>query len=209
MRNPHRTGRTPRMVYCTVFPMPFIPFWKILSHHMGPTTRWTAAFELSRTENSYGSLGCEFWPWRHRPPPNLLSCCCMRIVGTSMSIIALPGVGNAGMFEKVILWSICGHFVVDLWSICGQFVVIFRSITGRREYGTVPTRPPTCPSIHQNKLTTQRSMIAILHTEDAEARIIATKRQRPLVSWTRRFTNATSAGETLLPDDPSLSLIHI
>ena len=46
-------------------------------------------------------------------------------------------------------------------------------------------------------------MIAILHTEDAEARIIATKRQRPLVSWRRRFNNATSAGEPLLPDDPS------
>ena len=93
--------------------------------------------------------------------------------------------------------------MVDLWSFCGRFVVIFRSITGRREYGTVPTRPPTCPSIHQNKLTTQRNMIAILHTEDAEARIIATKRQRPLVSWRRRFNNATSAGEPLLPDDPS------
>ena len=65
------------MAYCTVFPMPFIPFWKILSHHMGPTTRWTAAFELSRTENSCGSLGCKFWPWRHRPLLNLLSCCCM------------------------------------------------------------------------------------------------------------------------------------
>ena len=59
-----------------------------------------------------------------------------------MSIIALHGVGNAGMFEKVILWTICGHFVVDLWSFCGRFVVIFRSITGRREYGTVPTRLP-------------------------------------------------------------------
>ena len=46
-------------------------------------------------------------------------------------------------------------------------------------------------------------MIAILHTEDAEARSIATKRQRPLVSWRRRFNNATSAGEPLLPDDPS------
>ena len=87
-----------------------------------------------------------------------------------------------------------------MWSFCGRFVVIFRSITGRREYGTVPTRLPCLP--YQNKLTTQ-SMIAILHTEDAEARIIATNRQRPLVSWGRRFTYATSAGERLQPDDPS------
>ena len=93
----------------------------------------------------------------------------------------------------VDLWSICGQFVVNLWSICGQFVVNYRS-KGIR-YGTNWT-----PS---KQTHTQRSMIAILHTEDAEARIIATKRQRPLVSWRRRFNNATSAGEPLLPDDPS------
>ena len=87
----------------------------------------------------------------------------------------MVGVRNAGMLEKVIfrsicgqfvvdLWSICGRFVVDLWSICGHFVVDLWSITGQREYGTVPTAIP----LHTN-------------TEDAEARMIATKRQRPLV----------------------------
>ena len=87
--------------------------------------------------------------------------------------------------------------MVILWSICGHFVVFFRSITGRREYGTVPTRLPACPSIQQNEQThtVTQSMIAILQTEDAEARIIATKCQRPLVSWRRRFTCAASAGE--------------
>ena len=33
--------------------------------------------------------------------------------------------------EKVILWSICGRFVVDLWSFCGRFVVDLWSFLGQ------------------------------------------------------------------------------
>ena len=110
-----------------------------------------------------------------------------------MSIIACMGWEMLVCLKR----SFCGRFVVILWSICGQFVVNYRS-RGIRYV----TDCPSHPSIHHNKLTTQ-SMIAILHTEDAEARIIATKRQRPLVSWRRKFNNSTSAGEPLLPDDPS------